>query len=180
MDEQINGWIDRQTRPFLYPLPTAFMVVCECGWGWWVEGHYSDVIMSTMASQITSLSIVCTTVCSGADQRKHQSSTSLAFVRGIHRWPVNSPHKWPVTWKMFPFDDFVMGGTKKARETGSTHLLEWRRLLPLSLVIIIKPAATATKASAASASFRRAIAIIATWKTTELIEAEWSIYASEN
>ena len=44
----------------------------------------------------------------GADQRKNQSSTSLAFVRGIHRWPVNSPHKGPVTRKMFPFDDVTM------------------------------------------------------------------------
>ena len=35
------------------------------------------------------------------DQRKHQSSASLAFVRGIHRWPVNSPHKWPEKRKMF-------------------------------------------------------------------------------
>ena len=43
-----------------------------------------------------------------ADQRKHQSSASLAFVRGIHRWPVNSPHKGPVTWKTFPFDDVIM------------------------------------------------------------------------
>ena len=42
---------------------------------------------------------------SDADQRKHQSSASLAFVREIHRWPVNSPHKWPVTLKIFPFDD---------------------------------------------------------------------------
>ena len=47
--------------------------------------HYSDVIMSTMASQITGVSIVCSAVCSGAHQRKHQSSASLAFVRGIHR-----------------------------------------------------------------------------------------------
>ena len=39
---------------------------------------------------------------------KHQRSASLAFVRGIHRWPVNSPHKWPVTRKMFPFDDVIM------------------------------------------------------------------------
>ena len=70
--------------------------------------QYSDVIMSTMASQITSLPIVYTTVHSGADQRKHQNSASLAFVRGIHRWPVNSPHKRPVTRKMFPFDDVVM------------------------------------------------------------------------
>ena len=43
-----------------------------------------------------------------ADQRKHQSSASLAFVRGIHRGPVNSPHKWPVTRKMFPFDNAIM------------------------------------------------------------------------
>ena len=47
-------------------------------------------------------------LCSGADQRKHQRSASLAFVRGIHRWPVSSPHKGPVTRKMFPFDDVIM------------------------------------------------------------------------
>ena len=70
--------------------------------------HYGDVIMGTIASQITSLTIVYSTVYSGADQRKHQSSASLAFVRGIHRWPVNSPHKWPVTRKMFPLDDVIM------------------------------------------------------------------------
>ena len=52
--------------------------------------------------------IVYSTVYSGSNQRKHQSSSSLAFVRGIHRWPVNSPHKWPVTRKMFPFDDVIM------------------------------------------------------------------------
>ena len=70
--------------------------------------HYSDVIMSAMASQITGVLIVCLNVCSVADQRKHQSSMSLAFVRGIHRWHVNSPHKGPVTRKMFPFDDVIM------------------------------------------------------------------------
>ena len=64
--------------------------------------------MGTMASQITSLTIVFSTVYSGADQRKHQSSTTLASVRGIHQWPVNSPHKEPVTRKMFPFDDVIM------------------------------------------------------------------------
>ena len=64
--------------------------------------------MGAMASEITSLTIVYSTVYSGADQRKHQSSTSLAFERGIHRRPVNSPHKWPVTRKMFPFDDVIM------------------------------------------------------------------------
>ena len=47
-------------------------------------------------------------VYSGADQSKHQNSASLAFVWGIHRGPVNSPHKWPVTRKMFPFDDVIM------------------------------------------------------------------------
>ena len=70
--------------------------------------HYCDVIMGTIASQITSLTIVYSTVYSGADQRKYQSSASLAFVRGIHRGPVNHPHKWPVTWKMFPFDDVIV------------------------------------------------------------------------
>ena len=64
--------------------------------------------MDAIASQITSRTIVYSTVYSGADQRKPQSSASLAFVRGIHRWPVNSPHKWPVTRKMFPFDDVIM------------------------------------------------------------------------
>ena len=70
--------------------------------------NYSDVIMSAMTSQITSFSIVCWTICSDTDQRKHQSSASLAFVRGIHQWPVNSPHRGPVTRKMFPFDDVIM------------------------------------------------------------------------
>ena len=58
--------------------------------------------------KITSLTIVYSNVYSDADQRKHQSSASLAFVRGIHRWPVNSPHKWPVMRQMFPFDDVIM------------------------------------------------------------------------
>ena len=64
--------------------------------------------MSVMASQITSLKIVSSTVYSDADRRKHQSSASLAFVGGIHWWPVNSPHKWPALRKMFPFDDVIM------------------------------------------------------------------------
>ena len=70
--------------------------------------HYSDVIMTTVASQITSLTVVYSIVYSDADQRKHQSSVSLAFVRGIPRGPVNTPHKWPVTRKIFPFDDVIM------------------------------------------------------------------------
>ena len=69
--------------------------------------HYNDVIMSTAASPITSFTIVYSTAYSGKGERD-QSSASLAFVRGIHRWPVNSPHKGPVTRKMFPFDDVIM------------------------------------------------------------------------
>ena len=61
-----------------------------------------------MASQITSITIVWSTVYSVANQRKHQCSASLAFVQGIHRWTVNSPHKGPVTWIIFPFDDVIM------------------------------------------------------------------------
>ena len=77
-------------------------------WLKWISAQYSDVIMSAMASQITGVSIVCWVVCSRADQSKHQSFTSLAFVRGIHRWPVDSPHKGPVTRGMFLFDDVIM------------------------------------------------------------------------
>ena len=64
--------------------------------------------MSAMAPQIIGVSIVCSIVGSGTDQRKHQISASLAFVRAIHLWPVNSPHKSPGTRKMFPFDDVIM------------------------------------------------------------------------
>ena len=71
------------------------------------SNHYNDVIMSLIASQITSLTIVCSTGYSGADQRKHQSAW-LAFVLGIHWWPMNSPHKGPVTRKMFPSDNVIM------------------------------------------------------------------------
>ena len=59
--------------------------------------HYSDVIMGAIASQITSLTIVYSNVYSDANQRKHQNPAPLAFVRGIHRGPVNSLHKWPLT-----------------------------------------------------------------------------------
>ena len=75
---------------------------------WNLTRHYDDVGMGAMASQITSLMIVYSTVYSDADQSKQQSSASLAFVREIHRGPVNFLHKWPVTRKMFPFDDVIM------------------------------------------------------------------------
>ena len=64
--------------------------------------------MGALVCQIISLTIVYPNFIQGADQRKYQSSASLAFVWGIHRSPVNSPHKGPVTRKMFPFDDVIM------------------------------------------------------------------------
>ena len=69
--------------------------------------HYTDVIMSAMACQITGISLAYWTVYSDENQRKRQSSASLALLRGIHRWPVNSQHKRPVTLKMFPLDDVI-------------------------------------------------------------------------
>ena len=71
------------------------------------EFHQNDVIMTAMASQITSLTIVYPSFYSSTVQRKHQSSASLAIVRGIHRWPVFM-HKGPVTRKLFPFDEVIM------------------------------------------------------------------------
>ena len=80
-----------------------------CLWYWHLTVilHYNDVIMGSMASQITSLTFLYSAVYSGADQRKHQSSASLAFVG-----PMNSPHKWTVTRKMLLFDDVIMRDTK--------------------------------------------------------------------
>ena len=68
--------------------------------------------MGAMVSHITGASVVYSIVYSGSDQRKHQSSASLAFVWGIHLWPVNSPHKGPATRKMFPFNDVIMSVLK--------------------------------------------------------------------
>ena len=73
-----------------------------------LQCHINDVIMGAIASQITRPTIVYWTIYSDADQREHQSSASLAFVRGIHRGPVNSPYKWPVTRKMFPFYNVII------------------------------------------------------------------------
>ena len=98
------------------------------------QQHYCNVIMGTMAFQITSLTTVYSTFYSGADQRKQQSSPSLAFVRAIHQWPVNSPHKRPVRRKMFPFDDVIMN---------LTHLcwihVEWSTtVLPTEVCLILE------------------------------------------
>ena len=69
--------------------------------GWVAKSHYSDTMMSAMASQISGFSTVYLTVSSGAYQWEHQNSASLAFMRGIFRWPANSPHNF------FPFYDVI-------------------------------------------------------------------------
>ena len=88
-------------------LPAQYLVICV-RIGTKICIHYRDVIVDAMPSQITHVSIAYSTVCSNADQRKYQSTASLAFVRGIHRWQVYSTHNGPVTRKMFPFDDVIM------------------------------------------------------------------------
>ena len=87
--------------------------------------------MGARASQITSLTIVYWTIHLDSDQRKHQSSASPAFVRGIHQWPVNSPHKWPVTRKMFPFDNFIMSERNDKPQQNWVHIL-WNILLHMA------------------------------------------------
>ena len=82
--------------------PLSFIVLFLKSFSLWWRHNGHDGVWNT------SLTIVYSTVYSGADQRKYQSSASLAFVRGIHWGPVNSPHKWPVTRKMFPFDDVIV------------------------------------------------------------------------
>ena len=99
----------------------AIVILCIVPYHWKSRNrlnriHYDDVIMTMLASQITSLTVVYSIVYSGVNQRKHQSSASLAFVREIHRGPVNFPHKWPVTRKMFPFDDVIMVTGKNDRQ----------------------------------------------------------------
>ena len=88
---------------------------------WLRPRHYDDVIMGAMASQITSLTSVYSIFYSDTDQRKHQSSASLAFVWAIHRRPVNSPHKWPVTRKMFPIHDIIVLHYNLSRRNRLTH-----------------------------------------------------------
>ena len=94
-----------------------------------------------MASQITSLTIVYSTVYSGADQRKHESSASLAFVRGIHWWPVHFLHKGPVMRKMFPFDDVIISRSSlienRMKNAKSTHFYWYTVRIPGKLRVSI-------------------------------------------
>ena len=109
----LHVWHDIMSREFIC-LHISFV--------WLSTKHYNDVIMGTMASQITSLTSVYSTVYSGVDQRKHQRTASLAFVWGIHRGPVNSPHKWPVTREMFPFDEVIMNHSLGNDNNNSTQI----------------------------------------------------------
>ena len=98
--------------------------------------HYNDVIMGAITTQITSLAIVYSIVYSDADQRKHLSSASLAFVRGIHREPVISPHKWPVTRKIFPFDDVIMViHTSRAFVSCTKRIIFFTELMYVAIII---------------------------------------------
>ena len=97
---------------------------------WLVQCYDSDVIMNAMVSHITSVSMVCSTVCSGTDQRKHQSSASLAFMRGIHWWPVDSPHKGPVNQSINQSNPVLLKERVRIPRTcraGGAAML-WRRL----------------------------------------------------
>ena len=82
---------------------------------------HSDAILRSMASEISTVSIGCPTVCSGADQSKRQSSASLPFVRKIRRWPVDSPNKGPVRRKIFKLDDVIMRTWVNGRQIHLTY-----------------------------------------------------------
>ena len=104
--------------------------------------HYSDVMIGAMASQTTGVSIVYAIVCSDADQRKHQSSASLALVGGNHQLPMNSPHKGPVTRRIFPFDNVIMILSfstlfkfSKSVELIPQEVVQWKWLLMNELYI---------------------------------------------
>ena len=85
-------------------LVNTVSVMCCCRQQARLTIHYSDVLMSAMASQITSISSVYSAVCSGAYQINHQSSELLVFVSGIRRSPSQKTSKV----EMFPFDDVIM------------------------------------------------------------------------
>ena len=107
----INCWINNRKAGYLrchcahYDVIVMRVNIYQVGL---ISCHCIDVIMSGMASWIISVTIVGLTVCSGADERKHQSFASLAFVRGSHQWTVDFPHKGPLAWEMSPFDDVIM------------------------------------------------------------------------
>ena len=140
------NWFEDRTSRFHLRLPDLQMRWRDLiTWqGIWIEAsamgvgrctpcNYNDTIMGAMASQITGVSIVYLTVNSDADQGKHQSSASLAFVRGIHRLPVNSPHKGPVTRELFPFDDVSMWFGEHGEYLKSFDTLMYKSRVPFIL-----------------------------------------------
>ena len=105
-------WFETPSRPLwlsqipLHPELTPWSSFLFCRWC--KLPHSPAQPRMVRESQITSLTIVYSRSYSGANQRKHQSSASLAFVWGIHRWPVNFPHKRTVKRKIYPLDDVIM------------------------------------------------------------------------
>ena len=117
--------------------PRSLILLSKSSISIWFENlpfHHNDVILGAIAAPVTSLTIVYSIVYSDADQRKRQSSASLAFEREIHRGPVNSPHKWPVMRKMFPFDDAIMCGKYHTNNNAFTNVwgvtCEWSTSKP--------------------------------------------------
>ena len=102
---QCQVYFDTNSHVVIYAIPVNLLCLSSDESA---QNDYNDVMVSAMASQITSFTIVYSTVYSGSVQRKHQSSASLAFVREIHQWPVTSLHKGPITRKMFSFGDVIM------------------------------------------------------------------------
>ena len=149
----VHGWVNNLHHTVLHGCNYSSMSQSRCWFNWsllvngdpgrsansvhdfWdvVYMHNRYVIMSTLA-QITGVWIVCPTVCSSRSKKtlNDQCSASLAFVRGIHRWPVDSPHKEPVTRKMFPFDDVIMMNVKYRSEICCVTGKHWRNVLPWS------------------------------------------------
>ena len=98
------------------PTPTPIAVTSHepCGLSIRLEIsfiHYNIIIMSAMASQITRLTIIYSAFYSGEDQRKKSKLCVTGLRAENSPWPVNSPHKGPVTREMFPFDDVIMPTT---------------------------------------------------------------------
>ena len=111
-------WIQYQCEP------------CKC-----YKDHYTDVIMCALRLRSPASRLFTQPFIQGADQRKRQSPASLAFVRGIHRGPMNSPHKWPITRKIFPFDDVIMRFSKY----GDSHFIKIRRSWDRLIIIMRIP-----------------------------------------
>ena len=103
--------------------------------GYWYVKRYSWVCQKAFKLHYNDVTIVYSTGYSGAEQWKHQSSASLAFVGGIHRWQMNSTHIGTVTQAMFPFDDVIM----------SSMFNNFLFLIPYKPVTIIRKQSTAKK-----------------------------------